>query len=451
MDPSAPAGSDPGTPAETGPETTGEQAYDGYDGRYSRAPGATTVLSRPDDPAAAPAAPAAGPTSLTPVAPTRRRGTTAGPGGGGLRGARRVGVGILVGAFLMFAVATVDSLLGAQVPVLGSFASSGVPTRSEEPPPMPPPPDTPGTCLTWSRSDATDTKAVDCSQPHLFEQAGRVVLTDQPVFPPDAAWQKLVADRCTPVATKYLGEKFDPDGKFRVGALKPSETRWNEGDRGMRCGLQMASRSGSMFPITGKVAAQDQSAVQPVGTCLGIDGRTVGDPIDCASPHAVETVGLVDLGTEFKDAWPSVEDQDKFLQPACTQAANGFAGNDKVIAERKLTVYWGNVAEPSWKAGSRKVNCNIGTLLPDGSGFASITGSVKGNLVVGDQAAPPAPSAPGAPATPGAPAAPGSPQPPAEGGQAPVEQPESDQPAAPDSGAGDPDLDVPPGLPGLDD
>ncbi|GAA4981092.1 septum formation family protein [Pseudonocardia tropica] len=419
MDSRSPAGSDR-------PDATGRTAVHGGQGT-------TSVLSRP---------------SATPVVPTRRRGPADGAAGrGGLRGARRVGIGILVGALLMLAVASVDSLLGAEVPVLGSFASSGVP-KVEEPPPLPPPPDTAGTCLNWTRSDATDTAAVDCARPHLFEQAGRVALADQPAFPADETWQKLVAERCTPVVTTYLNGKFDPDGKFRVGALKPSQQRWDGGDKGMRCGLQMASRSGEMSPITGKVAAQDQSAVQPVGTCLAIDGRTVGDPTDCAGPHAVEAVGLVDLGSEFTGDWPTVEDQDTFLQPACTTAANTFAGNDTVIGAKGLTVYWGNLSEESWKAGSRKVNCNIGTLLPDNSGFASITGSVKGDLVVSGQPAAAAPSAPGAPAAPGGAPADGAATP-APGSQAPVEQPDAEQPAAPDSGAGQPDLDIPPGLPGL--
>ncbi|MEJ8278712.1 septum formation family protein [Pseudonocardia spirodelae] len=441
MDPRSPAGSD--RPDDAGPA----DAYDGYDGRYSRtghgAP--TSVLSRPAAPArrrhGGPDDDGDGQDATALVAPE----PAAPAGRSGLSAVRRVGIGILAGALLMLTVASVDSLLGAQVPVLGSFASSGVP-RTEEAPPLPPPPDTPGTCLNWTRADATDTAAVDCARPHLFEQTGRVALADQTAFPADAAWQKLVADRCTPVVTKYLNGKFDPDGKFRVGALKPSQQRWDGGDKGMRCGLQMASRSGAMFPITGKVAAQDQSAVQPAGTCLAIDGRTVGDPTDCAGPHAVEAVGIVDLGTEFPDAWPAVEDQDKFLQPACTDAANTFAGNDKVITDKGLTVYWGNLSEESWKAGSRKVNCNIGTLLPDNSGFAAITGSVKGNLTVAGQPAPAAaPSAPGTPATPAAPAG----QTPAPGSQAPVEQPDAEQPAAPDAGTGRPDLDIPPGLPGL--
>jgi len=72
-----------------------------------------------------------------------------------------------------------------------------------------------------------------------------------------------------------------------------------------------------------------------------------------------------------------------------------------VITDKKLTVYWDNITEDSWKAGSRKVNCNLAALLPDRSGFAPVTGSVKGAVSVGDQAAPPAPesSTPGAPAS----------------------------------------------------
>ncbi|MBW0105223.1 septum formation family protein [Pseudonocardia sp. KRD291] len=435
----SPAGpGDPGSTAVVG-------AYDGYDGRYGR----TAVV--PDPATGAPAGLARA-DRRTPVRPGRRgRDATTST-------ARRIGVGILVGAFLMLAVASLDSFLGAQVPVLGSFASSGAggpgaAPAADEPPPMPPPPDTAGVCLNWSRPDAVDTAAVDCARPHLFEQAGNVKLLDQPAFPSDQGWQKLVAERCTPVVNGYLKNKFDPDGKFRVGALKPSQARWDGGDRGMRCGLQSASRSGTMTPISGKVAAQDQSAVVPAGTCLGIDGRTVGDPVDCAKPHAVESVGVVDLGTQFKEDMPSVEDQDGFLQPACQKAADTFAGSNKAaIAQNKLTVYWDNLSEPSWKAGSRKVNCNLATLLPDGSGFAAITGSVKGKLSVSGQPAPPAGSATPAPGAPDGSATSGTPPTvgtaPTSGAAPPGDGGASGGPVAPATPA--PGLpNIPPGLPGL--
>ena len=57
----------------------------------------------------------------------------------------------------------------------------------------------------------------------------------------------------------------------------------------------------------------------------------------------------------------------------------------------KLTLYWDNLSEASWKAGSRKVNCNLAALLPDRSGFAPVLGTVRGGDVkVGTTPASPA-------------------------------------------------------------
>ncbi|MDN5914792.1 MAG: septum formation family protein [Pseudonocardia sp.] len=476
MDPVSPHGAAPPRrrhAAPAGPGDTGStavvDAYDGYDGRYGRTAvgssaeprrresGPRTALVEQQTTAMTPGGDAVAPAGLdrrTPVRPGRRNGAST------TSTARRIGAGILAGAFLMLVVASLDSFVGTQVPVLGSFASSGgggagATQAADEPPPIPPPPDTAGVCLSWSRPDAADTAAVDCARPHLFEQAGNVKLLDQPVFPNDQGWQKLVAERCTPVVNGYLKNKFDPDGKFRVGALKPSQARWDGGDRGMRCGLQSASRSGTMTPITGKVAAQDQSAVVPAGTCLGIDGRTIGDPVNCGTPHAVESVGVVDLGTQFTEGPPSVDEQDGFLQPTCQKAADTFAGaNKQAIEQNKLTVYWDNLSEASWNAGSRKVNCNLATLLPDGSGFAAITGSVKGALSVSGQPAPPAGAAPSAPGTPPAPDGSATDAPPTAGtapssGDAPSgDGGASGGPVAPSTP--EPGLpNIPPGLPGL--
>ena len=115
----------------------------------------------------------------------------------------------------------------------------------------------------------------------------------------------------------------------------------------------------------------------------------------------METVGVVDLAQKWDGRFPAVADQDAYLQPACAKVAADYAGGDKVITDKKLTVYWDNVTEDSWKAGSRKVNCNLAALLPDRSGFAPVAGSVKGAVSVGNQPAPPAPdsSTPGAPAS----------------------------------------------------
>jgi hypothetical protein len=338
---------------------------------------------------------------------------------------RRIVAGVLVGALTMLGVATLDAFGAAQVPVLGSFAA--LPAAAEEEPPepveIPPPPTTAGTCLTWTQPDAVDTASVDCAQPHLFEQAGVAVLQQQMALPDDRRWRQLVNERCTPVVRAYLRGRFDPDGKFRVGALKPAPAKWAEGDREMRCGLQTASRSGALYPKTGRVADQDQSAVFEPGTCLGIDGRTIGDPVDCAEPHAVEAVGVVDLSEEFPDAFPAVGDQDGFLQPTCAEIADEYAGGAEVIADKNLTVYWDNLTEESWRAGSRKVNCNLAALLPDRSGFAPVTGSVRGEVAVGDKPAPPAVNTP-QPGTPVLPStAPAAGEAPADEPPAPGEEP----------------------------
>ncbi len=324
---------------------------------------------------------------------------------------RRLVYGVLVGALTMFAVATLDAFAGATVPVLGTIAAlpgpGAVPAAIE----VPAPPSQPGTCLNWSRPDAADAAVVDCTQSHLFEQAGSVKLTDQPSLPNDQQWRQLVKERCDPLVTDYLKGRLDPDGRYRIGALKPSAAKWNEGDRELRCGLQRSSQSGALYPTSGKVAESDQSDVQQPGTCLAIDGRGVGDPTACSGAHAVETVGVVDLAQKFDGGFPAVADQDGYLQPTCAKIASGYAGSDKVIAAKKLTVYWDNITEDSWKAGSRKVNCNLAALLPDRSGFAPVTGSVKGAVSVGDRPAPPATvtATPGAPAPPTTSSAPDDP------------------------------------------
>ncbi|MCE3550345.1 septum formation family protein [Pseudonocardia sp. RS11V-5] len=347
----------------------------------------------------------------------------------GRRQARRIVAAVLVGAGVMLGVATLDTVAGATVPVLGSLAALPSPNgTSADVEDIPPPPTTPGTCLNWARADAADTAVVDCAQPHLFEQSGTVQLTDQQTLPDDATMRQLVNERCTPVVLQYLGGKFDPNGKFRVGALKPSQKKWDEGDRELRCGVQSASRSGALYPLAGKAADQDQSGTYAPGTCLAIDGPRVGDPTDCAGPHAVETVGVVDLSQKFQSGFPAVGDQDGFLQPECSRIAGDYAGGAQVITDKKLTVYWDNVTEDSWNAGTRKVNCNLAALLPDRSGFAPVTGPVKGAVTVGDQPAPAATTTP----KPGVPAPPTQSVAPTTDPSVPPSAPE---PAPPSSGA----------------
>jgi Septum formation len=149
-------------------------------------------------------------------------------------------------------------------------------------------------------------------------------------------------------------------------------------------------------------------------------------------------VGVVDLAGKFPDAFPAVGDQDAYLQPECARIANDYAGGADAISAKGLTVYWDNITEESWNAGSRKVNCNLAALLPDRSGFAPVTGPVRGDVVVGAEPAPPATGTPGAPAPSNAPAPPTD-GPPAE--EIPTSTPQptpTDEPPGDDPPAGEP-------------
>jgi hypothetical protein len=242
---------------------------------------------------------------------------------------------------------------------------------------------TPGTCATWSQADAADATAVDCTQPHLLEQAGQATLPDQSAPPDDQQWRGLVAAYCPGIASSYLGGPLDPNGRYRAGALRLTSAQWKAGYRTLHCGLELSSWSGALYPSTGTVRERGQSAVEQPGTCLGINVSTVDDPVPCANVHAIEVVGVVDLAQRFTGSSPSVADQDGYLQPTCGKVAGGYVAK-QVIQAARLTLYWDNLTEASWNAGSRKVNCNLAALLPDRSGFAPVTGSVlDGNVTVG--------------------------------------------------------------------
>jgi hypothetical protein len=365
--------------------------------------------------------------------------------------ARRGVIGVLAGALIMLLAASAFAATGNGLGFLGlagneSGSSNGVLGGSSSGPETDRPElaTAPGTCLTWQRADGSDVRQVDCRQSHLFETAGPVnaALPDGAPFPADAAWQKVVADQCGPLVQRYIGKPLDPTGRYKGGALKPTAAAWGDGDRTVRCGLQAPGRSGALFSSTGKVADADQAVVFSPGTCLGLSGKEVSDPVSsCAKTHAAEVAGTVDLGSKFTDGLPSVDDQDNFLQPECTKVAQNAVGAQK-LTDSKLTVYWTNINQASWDAGTRRVSCDMGSLLGDNSGFAPLTGAVKDGVKIGGEApASPDPLPPaGAPAVePSDTAAPTT-------SAAPTQAPASQAPAAPGIPSVLPSL--PPLLPG---
>ncbi|WP_376765981.1 septum formation family protein [Amycolatopsis pithecellobii] len=258
---------------------------------------------------------------------------------------------------------------------------------------------TAGSCLNWVKPDVSDVHVVPCAQPHLYEVTGVISIADK--FRPGAPapsvdeWRDLAMARCSDGAQHYLGKQLDPFGKFTVSALRPGADEWAEGDRDMRCVLQWAAPGGALQPVTGNAANQSQAAVWDPGTCLALADKTVGNPIDCAQPHAYEIVATVDLKKHFPGDYPAQKDQAAWLDTECNNDVQSYAGGVDLDSQ-KLILTWDLREQESWDAGSTLVNCKVGAKLPDNSGLAPVTGSIKQQA----QDAP-APGAPGAPPPPG--------------------------------------------------
>ncbi|WP_344416567.1 septum formation family protein [Amycolatopsis minnesotensis] len=288
-------------------------------------------------------------------------------------GTRLVMGGVFVGAILALALSVTFSWGGD---VKGG-AGGGKPGDSESARAAFHSP--PGSCLLWEQQDAGDIHLVPCPQPHQFEVTGVVDIGDR--YPkgapsPDLTqWRGLAQERCTDGAEKYLGKPLDPYGRLTVSALRPGEDEWNDGARELRCVLQWAGPGGQLQKLSGSAKDEQQANVWDAGTCLALAGKTVGDPIDCAQPHSYEMVGVLDLKTKFKD-YPSQADQKAWLDTECSKAVMDYTGGDDYSAQ-KLILSWDVREQESWTAGSTKVNCKVAAKLPDNTGLAPVTGTIR--------------------------------------------------------------------------
>jgi len=75
-------------------------------------------------------------------------------------------------------------------------------------------------------SDATGAKLVDCSTPHQYEVTGTGQST-----------ASTYAEVCNPVLEKYVGSSSKAK-KYRVAALTPSQSSWDQGDHSLVCFAQ---------------------------------------------------------------------------------------------------------------------------------------------------------------------------------------------------------------------
>src|SRR5690348_2107604 len=193
-----------------------------------------------------------------------------------------------------------------------------------------------GECLMWPDTTPESARVVNCGDDHKFEVAESI---DMRTFPgseygPNAApptparIQQITQEQCEAAVRTYLGPKFDPNSKFTVSLLWPGDKAWRQnGDRRMLCGLQLPGTSNQQQVFKGKVADVDQSKVWPAGTCLGIDSATnqpTDAPVDCATPHAMEVTGTVNLGEKFPGGLPAEPDQDGFIKDSCTKMTDAF-------------------------------------------------------------------------------------------------------------------------------
>ncbi|OBF30044.1 hypothetical protein A5727_22815 [Mycobacterium sp. ACS4331] len=261
-----------------------------------------------------------------------------------------------------------------------------------------------GDCLNWPERTPDEATIVDCGEDHRFEVAESV---DMRTFPgseygPDAAppsparIQQISQEQCQVAVRHYLGQKFDPNSRFTISMLWSGDKAWRQhGERRMLCGLQLPGPDSQQLAFKGRVADVDQSKVWPAGTCLGIDpasNQPTDIPVDCASPHAMEVTGSVNLAERFPGGLPPEPEQDGFIKDSCTRMTDAYLAPLQ-LRTTTLTLIYSTISLPSWSAGSHQVACSIGATLGNG-GWATLINSAKGPLLINGQPPIPPPDIP---------------------------------------------------------
>ncbi|MCV7314287.1 septum formation family protein [Mycolicibacillus parakoreensis] len=261
-----------------------------------------------------------------------------------------------------------------------------------------------GDCLTWPEDDPQAITVVDCAAEHRFEVSEAVDLRTFPgaEYGPDAdapspaRLEEIGKEQCERAVDRYLGPRFDPNGRYTIGMLWSGDKTWRHaGERRMLCGLQLPGPGDTQALTVGAVDEQDQSKVFPPGTCLGIDADTnqpTDVPVDCATPHAMEVTGTVNLAERFPEVLPSEADQDGYIKEVCTSATADYLA-PVTLRETTLTLSYSTISLPSWVAGSRQLACSVGMTLGNG-GWATLLGSAKGELLINGQPPVPPPDIP---------------------------------------------------------
>lgn len=244
-----------------------------------------------------------------------------------------------------------------------------------------------GSCLTWDIAEdgtVSNFQQASCDGEHRFEISAREDLAAYPssefgrnASMPDLTRQaQLREELCQTPTMRYLGGRFDPVGRYSIAPILPPAEAWEAGDRTMLCGIQSTDASGVPMLTTGAAAEQDQAVVAQPGQCVYVDDSRSLRTVDCAENHQLETTAIVNLAPVFPEGTPSVEDQDRHLQDACTQAAIDYLGGEENLYQSTLQPYWGTLGQASWIGGSRSVNCSLFHATPEG-GFSNLNGTAR--------------------------------------------------------------------------
>jgi len=238
-----------------------------------------------------------------------------------------------------------------------------------------------GDCLSWPKNSPDQAHLVDCNAEHLFEVAQSVDMSDS-------------QQGCQLAVQRYLGTRYDPNGKFAIGVLGRDAAGSRSAGQHLLCGLQLPGSDKQPVAFKGKIAELDQSRVWPSGTCLAVDpSSNLADiTVGCSAPHAQEITGALNLAEAWPGPPPSQPDQDAFIRDACTRATDAYL-SPVALGTTGLTLIYSTVPPPSWGAGSRQVSCGIGAPLDD-RGWATLSGSAKDRLLINGVAPGARPAAP---------------------------------------------------------
>ena len=248
-----------------------------------------------------------------------------------------------------------------------------------------------GSCVTWvpgQDGTNTDFNSVDCAQNHRFEVSVREDLSQYPTsefgenaeMPNMERQEQLTSQLCVGPTISYLNGKLDPEGRYTISPILPPASAWEDGDRTMLCGVMVQDAEGRSVETTGNAAEQDQSAALPADACVRAEeDRTMEVP--CDQDHSWQVTSVVNLGEKFPDVWPNIDQQNEFLNGACTEAARNYLGGDDALYKSTLTPFWTTLKQQSWDAGSRNVNCALVFGNP-GGGFANLNGDVRQGFTI---------------------------------------------------------------------